>query len=915
MKKLGLFVLLACFAAALFAQTDATTRRRYALVIGNQNYKYATLSSNVADAQKISNALAEKEFDVTFKKNLDSSELKTAVNAFVAKVNADARSVALIYLSGHAFTYNDKNYFLPVDNDKFHTSEDAASYGLDIESELAQKIKTAGQIYIIDGAYDAPFEAKGSRAIGVKGGLAAAKSARESTVGFLFSAHPDTVIPQKFNSVFADAFVSEIATSEENLSSVFEAVKARVSSKTGGEQSPYSSATNLDFAFNGNELIALKKAAAIAAADKASIDSLEMSRKFKAEQELRNEQLAAATETAIAATENVSAEIAEKRRLQQEEDARRREEEERRALERSAAATSQILALREEFAASEALLRDSMKKNASAEERVDYIESMKANLYDIRKTAAAQIADFNAETDALTAQKVTEIDQKPLKKVETREDGTITLEAQKRRENDKQKERTAGEEKKLAYKLAKDKEVSEDDKKWLPKISAAYAKLEGDTYIATSFDEALTVRVADYDGSIAKWRLHVSADLFGHADVFEDDIYLSYSDVTNKKTPDVSKLSEAQLDQYNEDVEVYDSLFRSGTPVFYVKLYYKIMRWDSPSEYHFIPKKCEIIRLGKKNKVITTITESYLNAIEFTQSPAVEIRSGKEIAADAKRASATHDAEMKKNVAYQEELAAQKQIEAEERARRAAEYKEARAERKSENSFSRKGRNTLYVSCDFGQSDIFENSYFTEQYSPFAAYEKPIASDVQVHLTFNLAPFYYWGLSGGRQRWNYKDLYDDADKLGDSEFCDDLDAPVYFGKYVNGITIPIGRHFRLFGEGGICFYAGVYNFIDYNAINENPLLASTNLDDNLAPGPDNVLGFTAGGGFDIIFTRHLMMSFGANYNWMHYLRSFQNGVLLMDSDGKLESKTGVVDALRHPDFHYVEFNLGLGFTW
>ena len=920
MKKFAFFLLISVFSSLLFAQVDQTTRRRYALVIGNQNYKYSKLSTNVADATKISNALAEKEFDVTFKKNLNTQELKEAVNAFIAKVNSDTHSVSFVYLSGHAFTYNEKNYFLPIDNNKFHNQEEAVSYGIDIENDLAKKINSAGQIYVIDGAYEDPFEAKGSRAIGVKGGLKAAKASRESTVGFLFSTEPEVVIAKKYSSVFADVLASEISSSKENLSGVFNAVQEKVASKTGNEQKPYSSATSLDFSFNGEELIALKKIAAQKEADKTELDSIEMSRKYKAEQEARNAVLAEQTESAMAAKAVVSAEILAKRQAQKEEDERRRLEEEELAQNRSIEATMEIMKLRKEFQDSEATLRESMKKNASAEERVDYIESMKTTLYDIRQTAADQIADYNRVTDDKTREKINEIENRPLKTVEMR-DGQMTEEARTRRENEKKAKYEDGEAEKAAYKISKDKEVAEDDKKFLPQIKSAYSKLEGDTYILTSLEDALTVRVDDYDGSLKKWKLHISADLFGHIDVFEDDIYLGYTDVTGKKVKDLTLLSDYEMEKYNEDVEIYDSLFRSGTPIFYVKLYYKVMRWANPSEYHFIPKKCEIIRLGKKNKVITKIKASSLNPTEFSQNP-VEIRTEKEIAADSKRATATRTAEVKNSDSYKAMIAEQKAnnssvpVEYSDSYEGTPSYSYDDAPLDFDDSSSsedgRRGRNTFYVSGDFGSSDLFSKNDLFDGLDV----EEPFIYDFQVHLTFNLARFYYWGLSGGVQKWNHGN----AEELNyysslSEDYKDDLNSKIYFGKFVNGIVIPIGNHFRLFGEGGIGFYYGVYNFIDYNWSDSTYLATFTGGDDDLLPGKDNALGFSLGGGFDIIFTEHFMMTFGFDYNWMHYMRSFKNGVLSLDSSGNLDSKSGFMEALKNPDFHMTEFSVGLGFTW
>ena len=908
-KKIGISVLILLCSLPVFSQTNETSRKRYALVIGNQNYGYAKLSSTISDATKISNALQEKEFAVTFKKDLKSTELKETVAAFIKKVNSDVHSVAFVYLAGHGFTCNDKNYFLPVDNNKFHTSEEAMEYGIDIEADLAGKINTLGQIYVIDGSYDDPFKEKGARAIGVKGGLSRAKAGRESTVGFLFSSHPETVVAKKYNSVFASVLSDEIKNSKENLPEFFNTVKSKVSAKTNDGQVPYSSATTLNFSFNGEELTALKKAAAIADSDKTSLESIEMSRRFKAEQEKRNAALSEATDAAILATAEVSAEIMEKRRLQKEEDERRLAEENELAQARSHAAAAQIEALRQEFAESEAVLRDSMKKNASAEERVDYIEGMKHSLYDIRETASKQISDFNRETDALTREKISEIENRPLKKVEMKE-GVITEAAQKRRNDEKQSERLQGEAKKDSYKASKDAEVEKDNQKWLPKIKSAYAKLEGSSYTLTSLEEALTVRVADYDGEIGKWKLHVSADLFGHANVFEDYIYLGYTDVTGKKTPDVSKLSDSQLEEYNEDVEIYDALFRRGTPVFYVKLYYKVLKWTSASEYHFVPQKCEIIRLGKKSKVITKIKSNSLNPTEFVQTPAVEIRTQKEIESDSAKSTKIRTGEVKKSDSYKKIIAEEKKNGSLKNARSSYDYDYSApvstddygsaAQNSSSGDDEFMGRTVLYFSANFGKGDLYEKQCAESEC------DEPKSMNFDGHITLGLARYYYWGFSAGIGKWDYGNVYDLFEKSGESDLCDSMDENSYSFRFVNGFAAPLGKHLRPYAEAGLAFFTNVYNPFDYN-------LTLSDYDASLSPGMDKVLGLTIGGGIDVIFT-NFMITGGVNYCWMHYVRSFQNGSLSYNSDGSVDFQEGFFNVLKHPDFRMLEFSVGIGFT-
>jgi len=904
MRKIGIFLLFSILTVSLFAQKKETSRKRYALVIGNKDYKYEKIDTAENDAELITKSLKSKEFDVTLKKNLDDKEMREVVEQFISKINADSNSVALFYFTGHAFTEDrvdnsdfGKNYILPINNTDFSDADGAKDYGLDLENDIAGKIKTVAQIYMIDGAYENPFKTTGTRALGVKAGLSQNRIAKSSTVGFLFSTAPGSSVKKSFfkNTHFAKAISKEIDDSDENLSAVFENVKSSVSKSTAEAQNPYSSATTLQFAFNGDELTALQKASAQASADSTEINSIELNRAYK--KELAEKQALKDSETAasIDVYNKNSKEVAEKRRLQQIEDERRKAEEEALSASRSNAANQQILALREEFEASAATLSESMKKNAQAPSRVEYIENMKENLYGIRETAKQQVLKFNAETDADTIEKVNEVWNAEIKLVESDGEGGLNESARKRRKNSEEKIRTEAASKKFNYKSEKEAQVAVDDKKWLPKIKSAYNTLEKDTYSVTSFDDSMTVRVDNYDGGSKTWKLHVSVDMFGHVDVFEDDIYLSYEKVTGKKV-NLEKMNSYQLDAYNDDVMIYDSLFRSSTPVFYVKLSYKIMRWADASEYHFIPKKCEIIRLGKKNKVISKVSEEKLNTSNFTQYPSYEIRSIDERADDAERASSTEIKEQKLRGTYIDP-----------KVELAKSNKDTNNYNPSSNSDDKKrtGRSGFFVTGGYESSDIFSNDYFKNNLNA-SNYEKPKSYNVEVHLNLSPARFFYTGFSGGVKKidfGNYKNNFSE-EYISENK----MEENVYFGKIVDGLTVNIGQHFRPFIEAGIAFYASPFNPLSYQSPTEI-------LDLGAAPGSDKVIGLSVGGGFDIALSKHTMIIFGVDYNWMHYLRSFTKGVIVVDDTDGFSVKSGFLNALKTPDFHTTEFKIGLGFTW
>lgn len=904
MKKSLLISICLLMGISLSAQQKETSRNRYALVIGNQRYKDFPLKNTLNDAEMIARSLESKAFNVTFKKNLDSTELKPAINAYVEKVNAEPDSVSMVYITGHGFTSSDRNYFLPVDNDKFHSEEEAKKYAVDLEDDLAAKIKTTSQIYVVDGAYDNPFKVEGSRGISVKGGLSNIRNQRESVVGFLFSTTPGTVVVNQNESVsvFAKAVKEQIESSKANLDEVFASVKKNVASKTSGEQNPYSSATTLKFAFNGDELTALQKRAAVAKSDKVFQQQTEMSRTYREQVQKRVEALALAEEDALNFAKQISEEVRAKRKAQNEEDARRAKEEAEKAQQRSDEANGQIMALREEFENSAALLKDSMKKNASAEERVSYIEEMKSKLFNIRETAQLQITDFNSVTDKETELKADGVWSREYKTVELK-NGEPTDAAIERRSKEIAEIKNEAALKKLDYQKQKNAQVEEDNKKWLPQISAAYSKLEGESYVITSLDEEMTVRVEDYDGSIGKWKLHVSADLFGKADLFSDDIFLGYSDVTGKKNTDITKMTDAQFKAYNEDVEIYDALFKSSTPVFYVKLSYRVYKWRYASEYHFVPMKCEIVRLGKKNKVITKIYEKDLTSSDFSVEPLVDIRTNEDRRKDNKKADKITEHEMKihgveSQLTYYEKKVQEQKIREKSVKNSNKDYKKSNSEEKP-----KWGRNTFYIAGDFDWTNMFDSSYFKDSGMNF--YKNPQTKGGSLNLTFNLGKVYYWGVGGGFQMWDYKNF---KDSLSDPDVKSKMKQVVWFGRFTNGFGIPIGPYVRPYIEGGLGIYGNVYNARNYNVSDKKD-------ESSLYPDFDSLFGFNAGGGIDIILFKNLLLTVGVDYNWLYFFKTLKNGSVVIDNEGYTSRKAAGIQALATPDFTSWRFSVGLGCTW
>src|SRR5579864_9114236 len=93
--------LIAVLALALAPRAGDAAETRFALVIGNDEYKSAKLATPANDAGLVANALTAAGFTVTGARNLDQATLRESVREFLGQVAAAGPdAVAVIYLAG-----------------------------------------------------------------------------------------------------------------------------------------------------------------------------------------------------------------------------------------------------------------------------------------------------------------------------------------------------------------------------------------------------------------------------------------------------------------------------------------------------------------------------------------------------------------------------------------------------------------------------------------------------------------------------------------------------------------------------------------------------------------------------------------------------------------------------------------------
>ena len=188
---LWLFVVVALMLGQHCSQAQ---EMRFALVIGNDEYKAAKLATPANDAGLIADALQTAGFTVTGARNLDQATLRESFREFLGQVSAAGPdAVALVYLSGFGVQFDGENYFVPVDAD-IQRASDIPLQAIRV-SDFTQPL--AGlpgrvKIVILDAARQNPF-AGGDQPLA--SGLALVEPIPSMAIAF--NAAPGTVAPEK----------------------------------------------------------------------------------------------------------------------------------------------------------------------------------------------------------------------------------------------------------------------------------------------------------------------------------------------------------------------------------------------------------------------------------------------------------------------------------------------------------------------------------------------------------------------------------------------------------------------------------------------------------------------------------------------------------------------------------------------
>jgi tetratricopeptide (TPR) repeat protein len=226
--------------AALQA-TAASPERRFALVIGNADYKNAALVNPTHDADRVSAGLRKIGFDVMEVKNADFAAFEDALNAFVAK--EDRADIALFYFAGHGFAINGDdsrphNYLMTTSADMSSKSDAYLRRDGITLDEVVNRISAAAKVTLafVDACRNDPFHRgagdRGFEPIGVA-------LSRQIYIGMSTQLGRTALDGDDGKgSPFALAFVEKMSKPGLRIDDAFRALRSEVSRLTEGKQEP-----------------------------------------------------------------------------------------------------------------------------------------------------------------------------------------------------------------------------------------------------------------------------------------------------------------------------------------------------------------------------------------------------------------------------------------------------------------------------------------------------------------------------------------------------------------------------------------------------------------------------------------------------------------------------------------------------
>lgn len=227
------------FAALAVAPAQSAAQDRFALVIGNSQYRGAAPLSNPArDATAVSALLKQAGFEVTAVHDLDKSDMSRTLRSFTHKLSDKPDdSVVLIYYAGHGLQVDGENFLVPTDATIAQESDIAveAMRLADVMSML-ETVRSKTRIVILDACRDNPFADMSKSA---PRGLALVNAPAGTLVAYSTSPGNTADDGVGSHSPFAAALLTSAREPGLPIETALKNVRLAVHGTTDGRQTPW----------------------------------------------------------------------------------------------------------------------------------------------------------------------------------------------------------------------------------------------------------------------------------------------------------------------------------------------------------------------------------------------------------------------------------------------------------------------------------------------------------------------------------------------------------------------------------------------------------------------------------------------------------------------------------------------------
>lgn len=263
--------------------------------------------------------------------------------------------------------------------------------------------------------------------------------------------------------------------------------------------------------------------------------------------------------------------------------------------ERSIALKTQRDKLAQDAAAKASEVRKLKMEKQGVLGQINVVESKKKALVEIRQGVENRSIELYNQLQTDIKSEFERITNKSYGTAELGSDGKPTEQALTRRENQKIAKYDELHQKFYADCESVKQATMSQQNALLQEIKQDQTNLTKPRTVSSMGDE-LKVSFGPYEGSKNGWNAYLSLYSDGIL-VYTDTVIVSYEAVAGKKAPNMeTELNDAVIEEYTNNVDMYNSLLTRGDPILYFVLEYSVnaKSEDNPSEYDFTYKNLKV---------------------------------------------------------------------------------------------------------------------------------------------------------------------------------------------------------------------------------------------------------------------------------------------------------------------------------